>query len=206
MKYFLLGSFASAFLVYGVALVYGATQTTNLAVVAPSHPMPPDVAVMEAMRWQDADQLKKTVPDLKWNKWLATSGTFLPSTRWNGWSTSTVAPGRARVRVAVEEGRRARGRRRGGGGEHRRGAANDLRRCGEGGVGTKQLREQHAGALGPALSARRAANGSARPVTDDRRDRGRDPSQPQVHPARAHVRRRTGRPRRRTGHAPRGSR
>ena len=31
MKYFLLGSFASAFLVYGVALVYGATQTTNLA-------------------------------------------------------------------------------------------------------------------------------------------------------------------------------
>jgi peptide/nickel transport system substrate-binding protein len=33
--------------------------------------------LMEAMRWQDADQLKKTVPDLKWNKWLATSGTFL---------------------------------------------------------------------------------------------------------------------------------
>ncbi len=31
MKYFLLGSFASAFLVYGVALVYGATQTTSLA-------------------------------------------------------------------------------------------------------------------------------------------------------------------------------
>lgn len=31
MKYFLLGSFASAFLVYGVALVYGATGTTNLA-------------------------------------------------------------------------------------------------------------------------------------------------------------------------------
>ena len=31
MKYFLLGSFASAFLVYGVALVYGATGTTSLA-------------------------------------------------------------------------------------------------------------------------------------------------------------------------------
>ena len=35
------------------------------------------IDIMEAMRWQDADQLKKTVPDLKWNKWLATSGTFL---------------------------------------------------------------------------------------------------------------------------------
>jgi peptide/nickel transport system substrate-binding protein len=33
--------------------------------------------IMEAMRWQDAEQLKKSVPDLKWNKWLATSGTFL---------------------------------------------------------------------------------------------------------------------------------
>lgn len=33
MKYFLLGAFASGFLVYGIALVYGATQTTNLAAV-----------------------------------------------------------------------------------------------------------------------------------------------------------------------------
>jgi peptide/nickel transport system substrate-binding protein len=33
--------------------------------------------IMEAMRWQDAEQLKKSTPDLKWNKWLATSGTFL---------------------------------------------------------------------------------------------------------------------------------
>jgi peptide/nickel transport system substrate-binding protein len=33
--------------------------------------------IMEYMRWQDAEQLKKTVPDLKWNRWLATSGTFL---------------------------------------------------------------------------------------------------------------------------------
>lgn len=30
IKYFLLGAFASAFLLYGIALVYGATQTTNL--------------------------------------------------------------------------------------------------------------------------------------------------------------------------------
>ena len=33
LKYFLLGAFASAFLVYGIALVYGATGTTNLAQV-----------------------------------------------------------------------------------------------------------------------------------------------------------------------------
>jgi NADH-quinone oxidoreductase subunit N len=31
MKYFLLGSFATAFFLYGIALVYGATGTTNLA-------------------------------------------------------------------------------------------------------------------------------------------------------------------------------
>ena len=29
------------------------------------------------MRWQDVEQLKKSAPDLKWNKWLATCGTFL---------------------------------------------------------------------------------------------------------------------------------
>lgn len=33
--------------------------------------------IMENVRWQDAEQLKKSTPDLKWNKWLATSGTFL---------------------------------------------------------------------------------------------------------------------------------
>jgi NADH-quinone oxidoreductase subunit N len=33
MKYFLLGAFASAFLVYGVALIYGATGTTNLRAI-----------------------------------------------------------------------------------------------------------------------------------------------------------------------------
>ncbi|MGI8467869.1 MAG: NADH-quinone oxidoreductase subunit N [Pyrinomonadaceae bacterium] len=34
MKYFILGSFASAFLLYGMALVYGATGTTNIAEIA----------------------------------------------------------------------------------------------------------------------------------------------------------------------------
>jgi NADH-quinone oxidoreductase subunit N len=34
LKYFLLGAFASGFLLYGIALVYGATGTTNLATIA----------------------------------------------------------------------------------------------------------------------------------------------------------------------------
>jgi NADH-quinone oxidoreductase subunit N len=34
MKYFLMGAFASAFLVYGIALLYGATGTTDLALIA----------------------------------------------------------------------------------------------------------------------------------------------------------------------------
>ncbi len=34
MKYFLLGAFASAFLVYGIALVFGATGTTNLEAIS----------------------------------------------------------------------------------------------------------------------------------------------------------------------------
>ena len=34
MKYFVLGSFASAFLLYGMALVYGATGTTNIPAIA----------------------------------------------------------------------------------------------------------------------------------------------------------------------------
>ena len=34
MKYFILGSFASAFLLYGMALVYGATGSTNLTTIA----------------------------------------------------------------------------------------------------------------------------------------------------------------------------
>ncbi|MGH9791066.1 MAG: NADH-quinone oxidoreductase subunit N [Candidatus Acidiferrales bacterium] len=34
MKYFLLGSFATAFFLYGVALIYGATRTTNIQLLA----------------------------------------------------------------------------------------------------------------------------------------------------------------------------
>lgn len=34
MKYFILGSFASAFLLYGMALIYGATGTTNITEIA----------------------------------------------------------------------------------------------------------------------------------------------------------------------------
>jgi NADH-quinone oxidoreductase subunit N len=34
MKYFLLGAFSSAFLLYGIALCYGATKSTNLAAIA----------------------------------------------------------------------------------------------------------------------------------------------------------------------------
>ncbi len=34
MKYFILGSYASAFLLYGMALIYGATGTTNISVIA----------------------------------------------------------------------------------------------------------------------------------------------------------------------------
>jgi NADH-quinone oxidoreductase subunit N len=34
MKYFLMGAFATAFLLYGIALIYGATGTTDLAIIA----------------------------------------------------------------------------------------------------------------------------------------------------------------------------
>src|SRR5205823_12857937 len=34
LKYFLLGSFASAFFLYGIALIYGATASTNLKAIA----------------------------------------------------------------------------------------------------------------------------------------------------------------------------
>ena len=33
LKYFLLGSFATAFLLYGIALIYGSTGTTNYAAI-----------------------------------------------------------------------------------------------------------------------------------------------------------------------------
>jgi NADH-quinone oxidoreductase subunit N len=35
LKYFLLGAFSSGFLLYGIALIFGSTATTNLAVIAP---------------------------------------------------------------------------------------------------------------------------------------------------------------------------
>jgi NADH-quinone oxidoreductase subunit N len=38
MKYFILGSFASAFLLYGMALIYGATGSTNITQIAASVP------------------------------------------------------------------------------------------------------------------------------------------------------------------------
>src|SRR6185312_1133924 len=34
LKYFLLGSFATAFFLYGIALIYGATGTTNISAIA----------------------------------------------------------------------------------------------------------------------------------------------------------------------------
>ncbi len=33
--------------------------------------------ILEAIRWQEVDTLKKSAPALKWNKWLGMSGTFL---------------------------------------------------------------------------------------------------------------------------------
>ncbi len=51
LKYFILGAFSSAFLLYGIALVYGATRTTNLAKIQTvlNGPMgDPDKAVMLA--------------------------------------------------------------------------------------------------------------------------------------------------------------
>jgi NADH-quinone oxidoreductase subunit N len=44
LKYFLLGAFSSAFLLYGIALVYGATGSTNLSVIA-TRLISPDVAM-----------------------------------------------------------------------------------------------------------------------------------------------------------------
>ena len=45
LKYFLLGSFATAFFLYGVAMIYGTTGTTNVYGIAP---VPADPA---ALRW-----------------------------------------------------------------------------------------------------------------------------------------------------------
>ena len=39
LKYFLLGSFATAFFLYGVALIYGSTGTTNITAIAAAQPV-----------------------------------------------------------------------------------------------------------------------------------------------------------------------
>ena len=33
--------------------------------------------ILESIRWQDIDSLKTSAPQLKWNRWLSTGGTFL---------------------------------------------------------------------------------------------------------------------------------
>ena len=48
LKYFLLGAFSSAFLLYGIALIYGATGSTNLAVIA-ERVLGPDAAATNAL-------------------------------------------------------------------------------------------------------------------------------------------------------------
>ncbi len=47
MKYFLMGAFATGFLLYGIALIYGATGHTNLTAVA-AHLSPADASVLIA--------------------------------------------------------------------------------------------------------------------------------------------------------------
>src|SRR6266581_243813 len=45
LKYFLLGSFSSAFFLYGVALIFGATGSTNLLVIADALRSSPDIQI-----------------------------------------------------------------------------------------------------------------------------------------------------------------
>jgi NADH-quinone oxidoreductase subunit N len=45
MKYFLLGAFATGFLLYGIALIYGATGSTNFDRIAAAATRPPDMLV-----------------------------------------------------------------------------------------------------------------------------------------------------------------
>ncbi|HEY4576008.1 MAG TPA: NADH-quinone oxidoreductase subunit N [Thermoanaerobaculia bacterium] len=46
IKYFLMGAFVSAFVLYGIALVYGATGTTRFAEIGPALAAKPDVPVL----------------------------------------------------------------------------------------------------------------------------------------------------------------
>src|SRR5436853_6355234 len=45
LKYFLLGSFSSAFFLYGIALIFGATGSTNLIVIADTLRSSPDIQI-----------------------------------------------------------------------------------------------------------------------------------------------------------------
>jgi NADH-quinone oxidoreductase subunit N len=54
LKYFLLGSFATAFFLYGIALTFGATGTTNIAEIAAASPEP-DAGLRYAGRGHDPD-------------------------------------------------------------------------------------------------------------------------------------------------------
>ena len=52
LKYFLLGSFATAFFLYGIAIIYGATAQTNISAIrrcSPRLTLPPSAMVALAM-------------------------------------------------------------------------------------------------------------------------------------------------------------
>ena len=57
MKYFVFGSFASAFLLYGMALVYGATGTTNIPQIAANLANPNFPASVAGRRSHDGRRL-----------------------------------------------------------------------------------------------------------------------------------------------------
>ncbi len=56
LKYFLLGSFATAFFLYGIALTFGATGTTNIAEIAAGLPQSPTPGFAIAGRGHDPDR------------------------------------------------------------------------------------------------------------------------------------------------------
>ena len=55
LKYFLLGSFATAFFLYGIALSFGATGTTNIAEIAAGLPQSPTPGFADVGRGHDPD-------------------------------------------------------------------------------------------------------------------------------------------------------
>ncbi len=52
IKYFLLGSFATAFLLYGIALIFGATGTTQIYEIARLAPLRAKPAHWFSRRWR----------------------------------------------------------------------------------------------------------------------------------------------------------